>query len=1107
MDIRLFSELYRHMRTARRVDELESALAQRGEAHFHLAGSGHETIAALAPHLVADDWLHPHYRDRALILARGVPVERLLHNLLATDLADGRGRRMPPFLADPALHLLSMPTLVGNSALQAAGVAHTVKDQPNRPIVLCGMGDGGSQEGEVLEAIAEAVRSTLPVLFVIEDNRYALSTPTRGRTFYSRPDGEAAEFYGLPIVRVDGRDPAAAHRTFGAVVAGLRADRRPRLLVLEVERLSSHSNADDQTVYRSTEELSRARAEGDPVARLAKDLLAGGLRPVELERINAGIEERLQAAVAAARAAPAPRNSPARKPLPAGADAPTREQRGKKWAGALTLLEALRETLRARLRKDPRTVLYGQDIEDPKGDVFGVTRGLSREFPERVRNAPLSESTIAGVSAGRALAGDHPVAFLQFADFFPLAFNQIQAEIAQMYWRTGGAWEAPVVILSVTGGYRPGLGPYHSQSPEAVFCHVPGLDVFMPSTATDAAGLLNAAFESGRPAVFLYPKNLLNERVNLAPPAVDKLFVPIGRARVVRGGSDLTLVGWGDTVALCEQAAAALAKCGVEAEIVDLRTLSPWDRDTVVASAARTGRLIVAHEDQHTCGLGAEILATVAEAVKTPVQVARIAAPDTLLPYNYACQLDALPSVRRILEAAAPMLDLDLRWEKAEREAPGQVLVRAMGSSPSDETIHVVALHIKPGEEVEEGARLASVEADKASMEITAPVPGTVDAVLARPGDVLRVGTPLIRMSPRSGAVLRTETAVAEEIPILRRRRTRGKAQPAAAPRAAEVPVVLSTITAALGSRKMTNADFLGKFPQWTSDDVLQRTGIERRYWIGQGENVLTLAVRACGELLEREKLSVADLQLIICSTGTPLSMTPSLACSILRELSPETGETMVQAYDVNAACSGYLYALQAAHDFLKNQPDAKILVVTAETLSPVLDPQDAGTLFLFGDAATATLVSREPGRGDHPVRLHRPVLSAVGEDPRTLYVPVPNSGEWLRMDGQRVFRIAVRKMIQVLELASREAGVDVGDLAMIVPHQANTRIIEAIRQKIKVPPEKMFDHLQSYGNTSSNTIPMALREVLSAQPRGARLGLCAFGGGFTFGAAILDVL
>lgn len=1101
--------VYRAMRLARGFDEQADLLGRQGEVRFQLSGAGHEGLAAAAPHLGPGDWLHPHYRDKGLMIARGLTAESFFHALLATGEADAKGRRMPPFVCSSPLHILSIPTLVGNNALQAVGVAAAVAGQPEHPIVLAGIGDGGTQQGEFLEALGEAARARLPVLFLVEHNDYALSTPTAGRTFYDL-NGEAPDaFLGVPILRVDGSDPVAVDALFRDLVPAMRRDRSPRIVVARVARLASHSNSDDESVYRTAGERARARETSDPVARLRTDLLSSGVKAGVLDRIDSEAEEDLRKALDAARAAPAaPSDSQASRPLPercARADSEVRLC--AEGSGGLTLLEALRETLRARLADDPRVTLYGQDLEDPKGDVFGVTRGLSTEFAGRVVNAPLSEATIAGVSVGRALAGGRPVAFLQFADFFPVAFNQIHSELAALHWRSAGQWDAPVVLMAVTGGYRPGLGPYHAQTPEAYMLHTPGLDVFMPATAADAAGLLNSAFESGRPSVFFYPKNLLNERASLADAEVRRQFVPIGHARVIRAGTDVTLVGWGNTVSLCEQAAAALETAGVQAEVLDLRTLSPWDRRRVTASAARTGRLIVVHEDTRTCGLGAEILATVSETSPSPVRMARITAPDGWLPYNFDAQLAALPGFRNVLECAAGMLELDLRWEEPAADPEGEFTLRAAGSSPSDERVRILAWQVTEGQKVREGDALASAEADKAAFDMSVPVSGTVEKLLVAEGEPVLVGEPIVRIRLPRGASRPAAFESRERKPVLTRRAPRPARPVPEAVSRPETPVTLSTIASVLGSRVLENDALLRRFPEWNAADIVQRTGIEKRYWVGEGETALSLAVRAARECLAREGLEISDLDALICSTGTPMSMTPSLACRVLKELSPERGEVMAQAWDINAACSGYLYALQSAYDFLTNRPEARVLVLTAETLSPVLDPSDPGTLFLFGDGATASLVSRDARRPTAQALVHRPVLSAKGEDESILYVPFPGKGEFLQMSGQQVFRVAVRKMIDMLEQACQQARLGVGDLAMVVPHQANTRIIEAIREKIKLPPERMFNHIREYANTSSNTIPLALQTVLAQQPAGARIGLCAFGGGFTFGAGILERL
>ncbi len=1100
-------EIYRPMVASRYTDHLQADAAQRGEVFFYIPSSGHEAAAALAPHLIAADWLHLHYRDRALAYARGVTYESAFHGLFGKAESCSAGRRMPGFPNARSLNIMSTPTLVGSNVLQAVGAAYAIKNDEGNPFVLVSVGDGATQQGDFYEAVAEAVRSNLPVLFLVEDNRFALSTPTKGNTFYSLPGGDADTFYGLPIQRIDGSDPVPTLGKFGEVVSNLRKTRGPQLVVFNVERLQSHTNADDQTAYRSEKELHEIQLNADPCANLRASLLEAGIPEEQLKAIEDEVQKQVDAAFHTARKGSTPEPVfDAKKPLPA----PREEYLGTSNDRNLSMLEAMRETLKARLSKDRKTTLLGQDIEDPKGDVFGLTRGLSQAFPDQITNAALAEDTILGVSTGQALAGGHPVAFMQFADFLPVAYNQILSEIGAMHWRTNGQWESPVLIMSISGAYRPGLGPYHAQTMEAICAHIPGVDVFMPSTAADAAGLLNAIAESGRPSVFFFPKSLINDRTNTTSADVEKHYVPIGKARIARTGQDITLVGWGGTMPLCEKSAEALAEIGINAEVIDLRTIFPWDEEAILASARKTGKLVIVHEDNQTCGMGAEIAAAIAERAGDSVQIARVVRPDTYIPYDFACQIAVLPSFQRTLEKCCEMLDVEIRWEKPVEDEAGTVTVKAIGSSPSDETITITALSVAEGDTVAEGALLASVEADKATMDITAPVGGTITELLAAEGDTLTVGTPMLRIASDEATQLKPLTKEDPGTPIMEKRRSTGDIDVAPTSKAQGLrpkasSVYISNITTVFGSRHLTNDELLQGHGEWDSDAIRKRTGIENRYWIEGDESVLTLAVQAARDLLEKEQLQISDIGAIICSTGTPLIMTPSLACCVLRELSPQKGEVLMQAHDVNAACSGYMYALQSAFDFLGNRPDKKVLVITAETLSPMVNHDDQKTMALFGDAATASLVSCEQRPGDIGVRLNRPFLSATGVDEKVLYVPNMGSGEVIEMEGLTVFKLAVRKMIDMLDNACTERGITVDDLDMIVPHQANERIIEAIRKTIKCPPEKMFNHIRKYGNTSSNTIPIALTELIPETPAGNLVGLTAFGGGFTFGAAVIE--
>ena len=1125
---------YRHMYRARQVDRIEAEYVRRGVAFFSASGAGHEATAVLADFLGDDDWLHCHYRDKALMLARGISAEMFFLCLFNKDGSHSRGRQMNAQMSAPELKVLSQVCPVGNGALQADGVASVVKDQAARPIVLCSLGDGMTQQGEVYEAIAQAVRDTLPVLFLIQDNGLALSTPTAGRTFYSTPDGDQDVFCSLPIVRIDGRDAVAARAALGDVVATMRENRRPAIVIFQVDRLDDHSSSDDQRRYRPTEEIARIRATGDPLTRLRAWLIAQNVAPAELEAFERESENELRELAEAALHAPEP--SPtftALRPLPPELTDARREYRGeehrsdKGGEGELTMLEAIREVLRERLRQDDRVTLCGEDIDDPKGDVFGVTRGLSSEFPQRVANSPLAEATIVGMAIGQALAGKRPVAFLQFADFLPLAYNQIQAELATLHWRSDGAWPAPVIVMVPCGGYRPGLGPFHSACMDGIIAHIPGIDVFMPSTAGDAAGMLNAAFASERPTIFFYPKNCLNERSVTTTPDVARQFVPLGRARICRSGDDLTLVSWGNTVRLCLQAADALAQAGVAAEVIDLRCLAPLDIDSVLASATRTGKLLVAHEDIQTAGLGAEVVARVAESAQTatrPIVVRRVARADTHVPCNFANQLEVLPSFRKIVDTAVAMLGGEVAWHRADADPASLHMVKAIGLSPTDETVTLVEWQIKAGDRLQVGQIVATLEAEKTTFDFISPLAGEVVELLCAPGQSVTIGEPLLALRCADGEAQRLPVTREDPgVPVIRGIGRQApddattlaagdqKSGDQACDPTGDGPVAIAAIATALGSRRVDNNEIAALCPAWTADEILKRIGVETRYWVGDDEDALTLALAACRQLLAETSLSVGDIDLIVCATGTPLYASPSMAALLQHELSAggETGsQTGTATYDISAACTGYLTGLQIAYDYLRSRPAQRVLLVTSETLSRKLDLGSRDTAPLFGDAASATLLIGAQCAATTPfvARLHRPLLAGRGEPAQALTSPTASDG-FITMDGLKVYESAVRKMPEILLRACAESGFGVDQLAQVIPHQANQRIIDAIRVRMKLGRETIYSNFRNYGNTSSSSIPLCLAETLATRAPGEFIGLTAFGGGFTWGGAIIETI
>lgn len=1091
--------LYRWMRLSREIEGQESRMIGRGAGHFHICCGGHEAMAALGEFLTPADWLHCHYRDRALMLARGLTPTDFLNALIGNAHSNSAGRQLSTMHSSPALHLLSMPVSVGNNLLPSVGIAAEVKDAEGAPLVYCGLGDGGTQQGDFFEAVAEAVRSHLPVLFLVQDNNYALSTLTAGKTFYSLPDGPQSTFYGLPIVEMSGLKPMECRARFAELVANIRHTRGPALALMRTERLGDHSNADDQMRYRTEADVARIREHSDPLADMVAQLSELGLSVDEIAAIDAEIAAEVKAAADIATAAPAPElaSDVSRPYSQAMIERP--EAIGEPGQGRVTMREAIRDTLQQALQQDDAVSLLGQDIEDPKGDIFGVTEGLSTAFPGRVVNAPLAEATIIGTSIGRAMAGGRPIAFLQFADFFPVAYNLFHSELATMYWRSKGDWECPVILMVSCGGYRAGTGPFHTQTMEAVAAHSPGVDVFMPSTPAEAAGMLNAALESRRPTVFLYPKNLINDRTWGATETVASSWVMPGKARLLRQGNDVTLVGWGNTVPPCREAADLLEQFGFSAGVIDLRSISPWDRELVLAEAQRTGRLIVAHEDSLSFGVGAEICATVGEQAKRPVRMRRVARPDTYLPYHFEGQLALLPSARSILEAAAELLDIEIGW-KTEAPADASVLtVEATGPSASDDSVTVVEWMVNEGDQVAQDDILAVVEADKAAAEVLAPQAGLVDKLLLPIGEQVKVGTPLVNLrllAPAEGGKKAPET------PFLR--------QPAKPAPVLETfgqldtrPMALVGLASTMGGRSMTNEELLKAYPDREHEEVVRLSGIHSRQWLAEGETILGLSVSACQKLFTQLGIEQPQPDMVICSTTTPDIMSPSLACRILREVA---GEHECPAMDVSAACSGYLYALRIAADFLRANPAARVLVVTAETFSPMVADSEFDTGILFGDAATASWIAGPAVESPAMLKVYAPVISAQGETGESLKVPLCHSGQPLEMKGGRVFNKAVRKMSAMLHQACEEHDVPIETLEAIIPHQANDRILEAIARHLKLPSERVWRHISHSGNTSSCTIPLCLQAGMSRLVPGARYAMTAFGGGYTYGAALAEV-
>ena len=1092
------------MYNARKIDDTEAELVNSGEANFLASSAGHEGVAIFNEFLIEEDWLHCHYRDKPLMHARGIPPESFFYTSLTKSEGVSHGRQMSIGVSAKEYNIISVITPVGNQALPAVGIAHSIKHDPKNPIVYCGMGDGTTQQGEVLEAFSEAKRHHLPVLFVIQDNGLAISTRTQGKTFYSLPNNQKIySFYGIPITYSDGTRPLEQFEIIETIISNIRKTRSPHIIIFNLERLKSHSNADDHNIYRSKQEL-KIIADADPIELSRQYLLSLGIKELTLQSLEEKSEKIVKKAAKMALGGSDPKPCfNAEKTLPKKLTSPyCKEYRGDfSQKSRLSMSAAMREVFRYRLLTDDKIYLLGEDIEDNKGDVFGITKGLSSQFPGRVVNSPLAEATIVGICIGMALTGKRPVAFIQFADFMPPAYNQIFTELATMHWRSNGDWDCPVIIFAACGGYRPGLGPFHSQTNEATFAHIPGLDVYMPSNASDATGILNAAFDSGRPSIFLYPKKLLNNASveETTSADVNMQIIPISKARIVKSGSDITLLGWGNTVSLCEEVATTLETVKVDAEIIDLRTIKPYDLETILRSVEKTGYLIVAHEDNLTCGLGGDIIASVTEHSKKTIKVKRIAKSDTYVPCNFKNQIEILPSYERILTAAAHLLDLSLSWKtfkECNDNRSYDVLV--IGTSPSDESVLITEVHVAVGDIIKIGEKIVDIEASKATSEILSPRDGIVQNIYVTTSKSSIVGEKLIRLRLLEDNNVINQNK--QKKPILTQKTYK---------RSSKILSAINSVGISLpffhtGSRVVTNQDLLINFPHYSSEDIIDRTGIEKRFWLDSDENIIDIAANASFDALNNLNLNLTDIDIIICSTCSPDKyLSPSMACLITNKLCQVYGEQKIPAFDINAACSAYLYGLQIARDYLGTRPNQRLLLITAEYMSRRLNVTDFDTAFLFGDAATATIINGNDYIGESLATINEIALTSISEDGHTINIP-NSEDQFIQLKGKKLFTFAVKTMSMIMHKCCQKNGIPLKKVDLIIPHQANQRISNAIEKHLKINPGTLYSNIVNYGNTSSCTIPIALSETLAKQGSDKKVALCAFGSGFTAAAALI---
>ena len=670
---------FRIVHTSRRLDDREIVLKRQNRIFFQISGAGHEAVSAAAGMALrpGHDWFYPYYRDRALCLAVGVtPYEMLLAAVGSTDDPASGGRQMPSHWGHRDLHIVSSSSPTGTQFLQGVGCAEASLYQGKTDeVTLVSAGEGATSEGEFWEALNAACLKSLPVLFLVEDNAYAISVPVECQTAGGSISPLVEGFPGLLRQEVDGTDFLASYRAMKEAAAYCREGHGPALVHAHVVRPYSHSLSDDERVYKPESER-KAEAERDPVLRFPRWLMAEGVIDRHmLQRITHEIDEEIHDATQRALRAPVPAPESALELLysPEVDPASSRFAAEPRFQGEpKTMVDLINSTLREEMRRDPRIVVFGEDVADcsrerylgevkGKGGVFKATAGLQTEFgSRRVCNSPLAEAAIVGRAVGMATRGLKPVVEIQFFDYIWPAMMQLRDEMATMRWRSNGAFACPAVVRVAIGGYLNGGAVYHSQCGEVLFTHIPGLRVAMPSNALDACGLLRTALRADDPVLFLEHKKLYREPYNRSPDPGADFTIPFGRAKVVKPGQNLTLITYGALVQKALQAATQVERRNpkVGVEVIDLRTLAPYDWEAIAASVRKTSRAIVAHEDCLSFGYGAEIAARIADELfaQLDAPVRRVGALDTWVGYHPRLETAILPQAEGLAEEMEKLL-------------------------------------------------------------------------------------------------------------------------------------------------------------------------------------------------------------------------------------------------------------------------------------------------------------------------------------------------------------------------------------------------------------------------------------------------------------------